>query len=103
MNPLISEKLAELPSLCIKRRVHRLALFGSAATEGFTPESSDIDFVVEFEAMEPRVYAENYFGLLEDLERLFGVAIDLVEYSPIKNPYFKKEIDETRIVLYEAA
>ena len=103
MNTLISGKLAELSSLCTKRRVRRLAVFGSAATEGFVPDSSDIDFIVEFEPMKPKVYAENYFGLLEDLECLFGAKIDLVEYSPIKNPYFKKEIDETRIVVYEAA
>lgn len=103
MNRLISEKLAELSSLCLKRRVRRLALFGSAASEGFIPGASDIDFIVEFESLEPKAYAENYFGLLEDLERLFGVTIDLVEYAPIKNPYFKKEIDETRIVVYEAA
>jgi len=103
MNTLISEKLGELSSLCAKRNVRRLALFGSAASDGFAPESSDIDFIVEFEPMEPKAYADNYFGLLEDLERLFAVEIDLVEYTPITNPYFKKEVDETRIVVYEAA
>ena len=103
MNPLISEKLAGLSSLCAQRRVRRLALFGSATADDFTPGSSDLDFVVEFEPMQPAEYAENYFLLLEDLERLFGMNIDLVEYGPIKNPYFKKEIDETRIIVYEAA
>ena len=103
MNALVSEKLAELSSLCMRRRVRRLALFGSAATEGFTPDSSDLDFIVEFEPMKPVAYAENYFRLLEDLEHLFDLKIDLVEYSPIKNPYFKKEIDETQIIVYEAA
>ncbi len=103
MNTFISKKIAEISSLCAKRNVRRLALFGSAVSEGFDPDSSDIDFIVEFEPMEPVVYAESYFGLLEDLERLFGTGIDLVEYGPIKNPYFKKEVDETRIVIYEAA
>jgi len=103
MNPLVSEKLSGLSSLCVQRRVRRLALFGSAAVDGFVPDSSDLDFVVEFEPMPPAEYAENYFLLLEDLENLFGVDIDLVEYGPIKNPYFKKEIDETRIIVYEAA
>jgi predicted nucleotidyltransferase len=103
MNPLVSENLTELTSLCTQRRVRRLALFGSATADDFAPDSSDLDFVVEFEPMPPAEYAENYFQLLEDLERLFGVRIDLVEYGPIKNPYFKKEIDETQIVVYEAA
>jgi predicted nucleotidyltransferase len=103
MNPLISEKLPELSSLCAQRRVRKLALFGSAAAGDFTTDSSDLDFIVEFEPMEPVLYAENYFKLLEALEHLFGAKIDLVEYAPIKNPYFKKEIDETQIILYEAA
>jgi hypothetical protein len=103
MNTLISGKLAELSSLCVQRKVRRLALFGSATREGFTPGTSDIDFIVEFEPMKPKAYADNYFGLLEDLERLFGVTVDLVEYGPIKNPYFKREIEETRVVVYEAA
>lgn len=103
MNPLISDKLSKLTSLCTQRRVRRLALFGSAAADNFAPDSSDLDFIVEFEPMQPAEYAENYFQFLEDLECLFEVEIDLVEYGPIKNPYFKKEIDETQIIVYEAA
>jgi predicted nucleotidyltransferase len=63
--------------------------FGSAARDDFDPESSDLDFLVEFEPMSPREYADSFFGLLEDLERLFGQRIDLLEPEPIENPYIR--------------
>ena len=40
-----AEKLAEL---CRQFHVKRLEIFGSAATGAFRPESSDLDFVVDF-------------------------------------------------------
>jgi hypothetical protein len=79
-----------------------LALFGSAATEHFDPASSDLDLVVEFSSLSPAEHAANYFGLQEDLERLFGRPVDLVELAPIRNPYFLKVVQETQVPLYAA-
>jgi len=45
----IAEKLDEVQGLCEKHHVKRLTLFGSAAKGTFDPETSDLDFVVEFE------------------------------------------------------
>ena len=49
------------------------------------------------------LHADNYFGLQEDLERLFGVRIELVEPGPIRNPYFRQAIEKTQVLLYAAA
>jgi hypothetical protein len=57
-----------LIALCRRHRVRRLDLFGSAATGAFDPERSDLDFLVEFEALEPGTYFDAYFGLREGLE-----------------------------------
>jgi len=103
MNDLVERKMPELVSLCRKHQVSRLALFGSATTGRFRHGSSDLDFLVEFEPMPPVRHADSYFGLLQDLEDLFGVAIDLVEPGPIRNPYFREAIDRTKQILYEAA
>lgn len=104
MDEIVAAKQNELEMLCARHRVRRMALFGSAATSGFDPERSDLDFVVEFETMPPKEQADGYFGLLEDLEQLFeGKRIDLIEYEPIRNPYFLRELDKTQVVLYEAA
>jgi len=103
MNPIIKSKLDEMIALCIKRRVRRIAVFGSAARGDFDPATSDLDLLVEFQQMTPAQHADNYFGLLEDLQKLFGIEIDLLDPAPIENPYFKQAIEQGQVVLYETA
>jgi predicted nucleotidyltransferase len=107
MLPAVERKAAELADLCAGRRVRRLAVFGSAATDGFAPSfdpsKSDVDVLVEFQQMSPAEHAENYFGLMEEMEQLFGFPVDLVESSAIQNPYFRRAVERTQVVLYEAA
>jgi len=50
MHSIVQDKLETLKELCAKHRVERLDIFGSAAREDFNPASSDLDFLVEFEA-----------------------------------------------------
>jgi hypothetical protein len=103
MNAIVQEKIEDLVALCNNRGVRRLALFGSAASGGFDPASSDLDFLVEFQPARPAQHADNYFGLQEDLERLFGVPVELVEPGPIRNPYFREAIEKTQVQIYVAA
>jgi len=103
VHTIVKDKLEALKDLCLKHRVERLDVFGSAARDDFDPESSDLDFLVEFEPMPPVDHADSFFGLLEDLERLFGKRIDLLESEPIENPYLRQSIERSRKVLYEAA
>lgn len=103
MNPMIHDKLEELRDLCLKHRVERLDVFGSAARDDFDPMMSDVDFLVEFEPMSPAEHADSFFGLLEDLERLFRRRVDLLESEPIANPYLWQAIKRSRKILYEAA
>jgi hypothetical protein len=99
MHPLIRAHAAELSTLCRRHRVRRLELFGSAATD--REAIRDLDFLVEFEALDPADYADAYFGLLEDLERLFGRPVDLVMTSAVTNPYFLQDIARNRTMVYE--
>jgi predicted nucleotidyltransferase len=103
MIPAIEERAAELEELCRRYRVRRLDLFGSAATGRYKPEESDLDFVVEFHPLQSGEYADTYFGLLEGLQQLFGLPVDLVVDSAIKNPYFRQSVEETRTLVYEAS
>lgn len=93
---------AQLARLCDARHVRRLLLFGSAA-RGDAGPSSDVDLLVEFEPMPPRQRAEALFGLQEDLERLLGRSVDLVEEGAVRNPYLRRSIEQAHVVLYEAA
>ena len=102
MTSLIADKRQELFVLCRKYHVQRLELFGSAATDNFDRNGSDIDFLVIFELSTPTEHADRYFGLLAALQDLFARAVDLVELRAITNPYFKEEIELTRAVIYGA-
>lgn len=103
MHPIIESKKDKLAVLCRKRHVKRLALFGSAVGNRFDDQSNDIDFLVDFLPIPPSTYADEYFGLLRELEALFDRPIDLVESKPIRNPYFKEAVEETQVSLYEDA
>lgn len=92
----------EIRRLCLRHRVKRLELFGSAAAGLDRPGKSDLDFLVEFEPLSAGSYADAYFGLLESLEALFGGHVDLVVDSAIKNPYFREAVERLKILLYAA-
>jgi predicted nucleotidyltransferase len=98
----IRENSAALEELCRRFRVRRLELFGSAASAEFDPATSDLDFLVDFEELEPEAYADTYFGLLEGLSALFRRQVDLVMVTAVKNPYFLESIERSRTLLYAA-
>ena len=91
-----------LTALCRQFGVKRLDLFGSATNETFNAATSDYDFLVELEDMPPAAYADAYFGLLEALTALLQRPVDLVTARAVKNPYFLKSIEQSRIPLYVA-
>ena len=103
MISLIEKSSGALAQLCVRYRVRRLELIGSAVTgEKFDAEKSDIDFLVEFQPLKQGEYADTYFGLLEALESLFNRHVDLVMVRAVKNPYFLESINKSRKVLYAA-
>jgi predicted nucleotidyltransferase len=102
MIPAVAQRQAELESLCRRRHVRRLELFGSAATGGHRAGHSDLDFLVEFEPLLPGTYADTYFGLLDALEQLFEQPVDLVVASAIRNPYFRQSVEQSKALLYAA-
>jgi len=103
MNAAIENKLSDIRALCAKHGVRKLSVFGSATSDQFDPTRSDVDVLVELEKMPPSTYAETYFGLLDDLERLFGLPVDLFECEPITNPYFLESVRQSQVVVYDVA
>jgi len=94
--------IEQLQILCRRFHVTRLELYGSAVEGRFDPHRSDLDFLVEFEDLEPVAYADAYFGLLEALQALFGRPVDLTVASAVTNPYFLRRIANSRVTLYAA-
>lgn len=73
---------------CEKHRVRRLRVFGSVLTDRFDPEHSDVDFLVDFLPGNDNLF-HDYFDLKDELERILGREVDLVDASAVRNPYFK--------------
>jgi predicted nucleotidyltransferase len=97
LSPKAREKL---PAICRRYGVRSLDLFGSALTERFDPERSDIDVVVDLGEVPREGYADAYFGLRSALEKLFARPVDLITQRSIENPYLRAEIDKTRMRLF---
>ena len=90
-----------LINVCRQFRVERLYLFGSAANGDFDSQRSDLDFLVTLEEQPPGEYADNYLGLAQALEKLFGRPADLVTERSIRNPYFRETVFAARQLLYD--
>ncbi len=100
LHPLIENHLQPIESLCRHYAVRKLRLFGSAATGLFESERSDLDFLVEFEKPEGMDKFEQYFGLQQELVKLFGRDVDLVDWNAAKNPYFRAEAESEATIVY---
>ncbi len=85
--------------LCALHKVRELYAFGSVLGSDFN-EASDIDLLVNFDSMDLKSYADNYFNFKFSLEELFKRSVDLVEESALKNPYFKSAISNSRQLVY---
>ena len=103
MTHIIKENRDKLIELCRRYHVCELDVFGSAATDEFNEQSSDIDLLVEFDSSVKANRFDNFFALLEELQRLFERPVDLVEPGGLKNPYFIDSIQKTRRRIYAAS
>lgn len=102
MESVIEKNRQAIAELCRRYHVARLDVFGSLVAGDFS-ESSDIDFLVEFDTEVSRCRFDNFFELLRAMERLFNRRVDLVEEGGLRNPYFIKRVNETRRPIYAAS
>jgi predicted nucleotidyltransferase len=96
---LIESNNERLSLLCQKHRVGQLFAFGSVLSNRFRADS-DIDLIVDFKDVDLREYADNYFSLKNELEKLFNRKVDLLEAQAIRNPFFKESLDQQKRLLY---
>jgi hypothetical protein len=90
----------ELAAFCRRNHIRRLAFFGSALRDDFTPES-DVDVLVEFEAG-ARVGLITLAGMEIELTRLLGHTAEMHTVKGL-NPHFRDAVLEQAEVQYEYA
>ncbi len=103
MTAIIEQNRDRLIELCRRYHVAKLDVFGSAARDDFNEKTSDIDFLVEFDSSVRQNRFDNFFSLLNELQRLFKRSIDLVEPGGLRNPYFIESVNSTRRKIYAAS
>ncbi len=83
MHATVEQKRIELQSLCRRFGVARLDVFGSAARAAdFDAETSDVDFLVEFEPPDDGLV--RYLDFRDELQALFGRSVDLVDRKDVE-------------------
>lgn len=97
MNPIIEANRPEIIALCRKYGVIKLDLFGSAAGPDWDPETSDFDFVVDFDKHRSGMFVR-FIDFGDEMERLLGRRVDLVSEKRMK-PRFRRAVDDTRVAL----
>ncbi|MDD6723178.1 MAG: nucleotidyltransferase domain-containing protein, partial [Bacteroidales bacterium] len=100
---IIEMNIDKIIALCKKYKVAKLWVFGSILTPRFN-DDSDVDFSVDFDAESIRRegldWADIFFDFIAELEKLLGRRIDLVCDDSVRNPVFRKELDDTKQLIY---
>ncbi len=98
----VKNNLSSIFNICERYGVKSLYLFGSATNNSFA-QHSDPDFVIDyFKDAEGLALAPfDYFDVLFSLENISDKKVDLVVKDAIRNSYFKKSLEASKILIYE--
>jgi predicted nucleotidyltransferase len=94
-----SRYTSQITDLCRKYGVKKLFAFGSVLSDQFN-EQSDVDLIVDFDKQAIKDHFINYFDFKYSLEDIFGREVDLLEEQPIRNSYLRKNIENTKTLIY---
>lgn len=92
-------KLKQIQELCKTNKVITLFAFGSVLRADFN-ENSDVDLVVDIDEKDPFEYTDIYFNLKSKLEDILKLQVDLLEERAIKNKFFRRELENTKVMIY---
>jgi len=91
---------AKVAAFCKRWNISEFSLFGSVLREDFRPDS-DVDVVVSFQH-EANWSLWDLIEMTEELEKIFGRKVDLVEKEALRNPYRCHSILNGREIFYVA-
>lgn len=103
LKDVIAKRKEEFEKLCSDHKVKFLFAFGSAVTNEYDPERSDIDLLVEIDEKDPIERGEKLISLWDGFEGFFGKKVDLLTDGSVKNPFLRESIDSTKILIYDGS
>lgn len=89
-----------LEDFCRRWKVRQLALIGSVLRPDFGP-ASDVDVVITFDPASTWDLFD-VVAMREELVKLFGREVDIIEEPAVRNPYMLDSIRRTKRVVYAA-
>ena len=98
---IIQSNFDKILDLCVEHQVEKMYLFGSVIREDFDEKTSDIDVIVEIINEDPLERGQQILDFWNKLEDLFDKKVDLLTNQPIRNPFLKKNIDNTKMLIYD--
>ena len=106
IHPAVAQHIPEIRALCREFGVEKLEIFGSAVTDEFDPEHSDVDFIVTLpDGFDYGAWGSRYFAIEERLSQILQRDVDMVSASSLErkaNPYFLKSVNKTRRPVFDA-
>ncbi len=100
LNKEFQNQIPEVILLLKKHKIKSAFVFGSVLTKKFN-KKSDIDFLVNLQdGLDPVIAGEHLWDLGYELEYLLKRKIDLLTERSLKNPFFIKELNETKFSIY---
>jgi uncharacterized protein len=95
----LKNHIEQIKQLCNTYHVKSLFAFGSVVSDKPRAET-DIDLIVDIDSKDSIDYSDNYFALKFQLENILKRPVDLLEDKAVKNPFLKKQIDSTKVLIY---
>lgn len=85
-------------AFCRKWHIKELSLFGSVLRDDFRSDS-DVDVLVDYED-NADWSLDAYLDAAEELKRMLGREVDLVEKPALRNPFRRHHILSNREIIY---
>lgn len=99
----ILKKANDFSTLCKNHKVKFLYAFGSSTNSNFNYKDSDIDLLVEIDDKDPIERGEKLMSFWDMMEIFFNRKVDLLTESSIRNPFLRKSIDSTKVLIYDGS
>ena len=100
LHPVFQSQLPLINKLLKEHKIKRAYAFGSVVSNNFN-DKSDIDLLINFEeGLDPIERGELMWQLQFALEDNLNREVDLIQEKTPRNPYFIKELNETKELIY---
>src|SRR5437868_12985290 len=89
-NAQIELRMRQIQEFCLQFGVEEISLFGSVLRDDFRSDS-DVDIMLKFKAGYGFTF-ENTPIIQDELEKIFGRPVDVIEKGRIRNPFRRHSI-----------